>query len=79
MEAPDLETVKELLRFHISTSRGKIVSEPTADSVNAFAEWLFTGLARVTWTLTDAQDRSEVYHVSPSCYTLIGAHDLTPP
>ena len=33
-----METVKDFLRFYISTSRGKIVDEPTADSINAFAE-----------------------------------------
>ena len=65
-EAPDLETVKDFLRFHVSTSCGKIVAKPTADSVNAFAEWFFAGFTRVTETLTDAQDRSEVYHVSLS-------------
>jgi hypothetical protein len=54
VEAPDLDTVKDFLRFHISTSRGKIVDEPTADSVNAFAEWFFAGFTRVTGTSTDA-------------------------
>jgi hypothetical protein len=34
---------EKLLPFHISTSRGKIVDEPTSDSVNAFAEWFFAG------------------------------------
>jgi len=78
-EATDLETVKDFLRFHISTSRGKIVAKPTADSVNAFAEWFFAGFTRVTGTSTDAQDRSEVYHVSPSYDTSIDARGLTVP
>lgn len=62
VKALDLETVKDFLRFHISTSRGKIVQQPTADSLNAFAEWFFAGFTRVRGTPTDAQDRSEVYH-----------------
>ena len=44
--APDLATVKDCLRFHVATSRGKIVANPTADSVNTFAEWFFAGFTR---------------------------------
>jgi hypothetical protein len=43
VDAPDLATVKDFLRFYIATSRGKIVEKPTADSVNTFAEWFFAG------------------------------------
>lgn len=64
VQAPDLATVKDFLCFHAATSRGKIVTKPTADSVNAFAEWFFAGFERVTGTSTDAAHRSEVYHVS---------------
>ncbi len=63
VQAPDLATVKDFLRFHAATSRGKIVTKPTADSVTAFAEWFFAGFTRVTGTLTDAEDRSEVFHI----------------
>jgi hypothetical protein len=35
VNAPDLATVKDFLRFHIATSRGKIVEKPT---VNTFTE-----------------------------------------
>jgi hypothetical protein len=41
VKAPDLETVKAFVRFYISTSRGKMVAEPTANSVNAFTERCF--------------------------------------
>jgi hypothetical protein len=34
IEAPDLATVKDFLRFYIATSRGKIVEKPTADSLS---------------------------------------------
>lgn len=64
VDAPDLATVKDFLRFYIATSRGKIVEKPTPDSVNSFAEWFFAGFTRITGTPTDEQDRSEVYNVS---------------
>ena len=32
-DAPDLVTVKDFLRFYITTSRGKVVEKPTANSV----------------------------------------------
>jgi hypothetical protein len=66
VNAPDLVTVKNFLRFYIATSCGKIDENerPTADSVNAFAEWFFAGFTRITSTPTDEADRSEVYNVS---------------
>jgi hypothetical protein len=36
VDALDLATVKDYLRFRASTSRGKTVEKPTADSLNAF-------------------------------------------
>lgn len=54
VKAPDLETVKDFLRFHIATSCGKVVAQPTANSVNVFAEWFFAGFTRVTGTSIDA-------------------------
>jgi hypothetical protein len=38
VEAPDLATVKDFLRFHAATSKGKIKKEITCDSLNTFAE-----------------------------------------
>jgi hypothetical protein len=64
VEAPDLATVKDFLRFHAAASEGKIKEKITSDSLNTFAEWFFAGFSRVTDTQTDADDRSEVYDVS---------------
>jgi hypothetical protein len=45
-----MATVKDFLRFYISTSCGKIDAgrETYADSVNTFAEWFFAGFACIT-------------------------------
>ena len=64
MEAPDLTTVKDFLRFHAVASKGKVKEKITTDSFNTFTEWFFAGFSRVTDTQTDADDRSEVYDVS---------------
>jgi hypothetical protein len=65
VNAPDLATGKDFLHFHAATSRGKIDEEErlTANSLNAFAEWFFAGVTRITGTPTDEGDRSEVYNV----------------
>jgi hypothetical protein len=59
VDALDLATVKDFIRFHAASNSGKIVELPTADLVNAFAEWFFAGFTRVTVTLTIDEDRSE--------------------
>lgn len=43
VDAPDLATVKDFLRFYIATSRGKIDENerPTVDSLSTFAKWFF--------------------------------------
>jgi hypothetical protein len=38
VEAPDLVTVKDFLRFYIATSRPLLTSKPRADSINTVAE-----------------------------------------
>jgi hypothetical protein len=63
VDAPDLATVKDFLRFHISISRGYIDEKQTVDSVNTHAEWFLAGFTRVTGTLTDEEDGNEVYKV----------------
>jgi hypothetical protein len=63
VNAPNLTTVKDFLHFHIATSRGKIVEETTVDLVNTFAEWFFAGFTRITGTLTDEEDMSEVCNI----------------
>jgi hypothetical protein len=64
VNAPDLATVKDFVRFHAAASRGKIVDLPTVDFINTFLEWFFAGFSRVTGTPTDKEDRSEVYNMS---------------
>jgi hypothetical protein len=66
VEAPDLATVKDFLRFHAATSKGKIQEEATCDSLNTFAEWFFGGFSHVTDTPTNDDDRREIYDVSTS-------------
>lgn len=68
VEAPNLATVKDFLRFYIATSRPHLTEKLTVDSISTVAEWFFAGFTRVTGTETDAEQRSEVYNVSPfSC------------
>jgi hypothetical protein len=43
VDAPDVPTVKDFIRFSAAASRGKVVELPTVDSVNAFAGWFFAG------------------------------------
>jgi hypothetical protein len=58
--------VKDFLRFHAATSKGKIQEEVTCDSLNTFAEWFFAGFSRVTDTPTNDDDRREIYDVGTS-------------
>jgi hypothetical protein len=60
VEAPDLVTMKDFLRFHTATSKGKIRKIITSNSLNAFAEWFFAGFCRVTDTSINEADRTEV-------------------
>jgi hypothetical protein len=48
VEAPDLATVKDFLRFKAAAGKGMIVEQTTCDSLNTFAEWFFAGFTRVT-------------------------------
>jgi hypothetical protein len=63
IDAPDLATVKDFLRFYIATSRPILTDKPTADSIVIVAEWFFAGFTRVTGTGTDKGERTEVYNV----------------
>ena len=58
VDAPDLATVKDFLRFHAATSKGKIREEISCDSLNTFAEWFFAGFSRVTDTPISDDDLS---------------------
>ena len=45
--APDLATVKDFIRFYISTSKPHLdFLWPTVNSINTMAEWFFAGLHR---------------------------------
>jgi hypothetical protein len=61
--APDIDTVKDFLLFYVATSKGKLDKRSTIDLVNTHTEWFFAGFSRVIGTLTDKEERSEVYHV----------------
>ena len=41
VEAPDLATVKDFLRFKAAAGKGMITEQTTCDSLNTFAEWFF--------------------------------------
>lgn len=61
----DLAIIKDFLRFHVAINRGRIDDKRiTVNSVNTFAEWFFTGFARVTGSLINEEDRRAVYDVS---------------
>lgn len=63
-EIPDMEVVKDFLRYHAALLRGRIVKQPTMESLNSEAERFFAGFTRVTKAEFDKDFRSEVYDVS---------------
>jgi hypothetical protein len=63
LEAPNLASIKEFLRFYVATCKGVIAEKVTSDSTNTFAEWFFAGFTRVTGTPVAEEDRKEVYKV----------------
>ena len=62
----DLATIKDFLRYITATSKGRLDDKKrvTVASINIFAEWFFTGFARVTGNGIDKEDKGAVYHVS---------------
>ena len=62
VSAPDLVTVKDFFRFYIATSRPHSTDVPTADPINAVAEWFFARFTRITGTDTNEQERGVVYN-----------------
>jgi hypothetical protein len=64
VEAPDLATVKDFLRFKAAAGKGMIAEQTTCDSLNTFAEWFFASFTRVTNIEINKEDRSEVYDIS---------------
>lgn len=61
--APDLATVKDFIRFYISSTHGMLTVRPIMSSVKNFAERFFTGFTCVTKQLFDWKDTQDVYHV----------------
>ena len=76
MPAPNIDTVKDFLRFYIATSKGKLNNRSTIDSVNTHVEWFFAGFSWITGTPTNKEDRSKVYNVYVS-YRQVKALKLT--
>ncbi|KAK5332099.1 hypothetical protein LTR93_001104 [Exophiala xenobiotica] len=67
IEAPDLATIRDFMRFYATTSSPWLDEElPTVDSLNTAAEWFFAGFARVTGTKIAEEDRKEVYKFAPT-------------
>ena len=65
VEVPDLATVKDFLRFYAASSDPRIDQDlMTTDSLGTVAEWFFAIFTRVTGTVVQEGDESEVYHVS---------------
>jgi hypothetical protein len=64
IDASDLKTVKDFMRFYAVTSDPKLDEEvSTVDSLNTVAEWFFAGFARVSRSERLQEDRKEVYYV----------------
>ena len=61
--APDLATVKDIVRYYINAAKGRLDVRPTVSSTKNFAERLFGFIARVTKNACDPADRSNVFHV----------------
>ena len=62
----DIATIKDLLRFYVTISQGRIDEERIiVDSVNnTFAEWFFAGSTQVTGNLINEDDRRAVGNAS---------------
>lgn len=54
--------IKDVFRFHVAISRGKIDDQRIIpDSLNNFAECFFAGFARATGDLIEEDDRRAAY------------------
>lgn len=61
----DLANIKDCLRFHVATSRGRLEDERTTlDAVNTFVKCLFAGFARVAGKLINAEAKRAEFDVS---------------
>jgi hypothetical protein len=64
VDAPDLATAKDFLRFYTATNQPQPSKIPSVDYINTMAKWFFAGFTQVTSTETDTDERSEVYDVN---------------
>ncbi|KAL4746587.1 hypothetical protein BDW72DRAFT_197529 [Aspergillus terricola var. indicus] len=59
--APDLATIKDFVRFYISSTDGILSLRPTKSSVLNFAERFFAGFTRITKSIFDKKDTQDVF------------------
>lgn len=56
-------TVKDFVRFYISSTDGILTLRPTKSSVLNFAERFFAGYTRITKSVFDKKDTQDVFKV----------------
>jgi len=61
--APQMEDVKDFLRFYGMQSKGRLREHASAESIKTQAEFFFAGFTRVTGTQTIEEERTDVYWV----------------
>ena len=60
MEASDLTTVKDFLRFYAVKGKSKVVEQITYDSLDSVMEWLFSGFTCVIDTEIRTTERKSI-------------------
>ena len=60
---PNLATIKDFVRFYVSSTDGILTLRPTKSSVLNFAERFFAGYTRITKSVFDKKDSDDVYTV----------------
>jgi hypothetical protein len=61
--APDIVTIKDFVRFYISSTDGILSLRPTKSSVLNFAERFFAGFTRIAKSIFDKKDTQDVFMV----------------
>jgi hypothetical protein len=61
---PDSAAVKYFIRFHLSTSHGKIKDQPAIDFLTTLVEWFFARCIRIAKTPMVDEDGTDVYELS---------------
>ncbi|GAA3278971.1 hypothetical protein GCM10020218_029570 [Dactylosporangium vinaceum] len=60
---PNLATIKDFVRFYVSSTDEILTLRPTKSSVLNFAERFFAGYTRITKSVFDKKDSDDVYTV----------------